>query len=291
MQIGFIGLGIMGRPMALNLKAAGHTLIVPDRKSLTDELRAAATVVGDAAAVAEAAEVIILMLPDTPDVDRVLFGPHGAAEGLTPGKLLIDMSSISPIATKGFAARINGLGCDYLDAPVSGGEVGAKAATLTIMVGGPEHAFARAEPLFAAMGKNITLVGTENGAGQTCKVANQIIVALTIQAVGEALTFARKAGADPAKVRQALMGGFASSRILELHGQRMIDHSFAPGFRVRLHQKDLSLALGAAREMGMALPNTAIAQQMFSTVTALGGADQDHSALVRAIERMAGMAE
>ena len=289
MQIGFIGLGIMGRPMALNLKAAGHALIVPDRKSLTEELRAAATVVGDAAAVAEAAEVVILMVPDTPDVERVLFGAHGVAEGLTAGKLVIDMSSISPIATKGFAARINALGCDYLDAPVSGGEVGAKQATLTIMIGGPEAAFERAKPLFETMGKNITLVGAENGAGQTCKVANQIIVALTIQAVGEALTFARKAGADPARVRQALMGGFASSRILEVHGERMIERKFAPGFRIRLHQKDLSLALAAAREMGMALPNTAIAQQMFSTVTAQGGADLDHSALVRAIERMAGM--
>ncbi len=289
MQIGFIGLGIMGRPMALNLKAAGHALIVPDRKSLTEELRAAATVVGDAAAVAEAAEVVILMVPDTPDVERVLFGAHGVAEGLTAGKLVIDMSSISPIATKGFAARINALGCDYLDAPVSGGEVGAKQATLTIMIGGPEAAFERAKPLFETMGKNITLVGAENGAGQTCKVANQIIVALTIQAVGEALTFARKAGADPARVRQALMGGFASSRILEVHGERMIERKFAPGFRIRLHQKDLSLALTAAREMGMALPNTAIAQQMFSTVTAQGGADLDHSALVRAIERMAGM--
>ena len=289
MQIGFIGLGIMGHPMALNLKAAGHELIVPDRKSLPDDLRTAATVVGDPAAVAEAAEVVILMLPDTPDVERVLFGAHGVAEGLTSGKLVIDMSSISPIATKGFAARVNGLGCDYLDAPVSGGEVGAKQATLTIMVGGPEAAFARARPLFETMGKNITLVGHENGAGQTCKVANQIIVALTIQAVGEALTFARKAGADPARVRQALMGGFASSRILEVHGERMIERKFTPGFRIRLHQKDLSLALGAAREMGMALPNTAIAQQMFSTVVAEGGADQDHSALVRAIERMAGM--
>ncbi len=289
MQIGFIGLGIMGRPMALNLKAAGHTLIVPDRKSLSDDLREAASVVGDAAAVAEAAEVVILMLPDTPDVERVLFGAHGVAEGLTAGKLIIDMSSISPIATKGFAARINALGCVYLDAPVSGGEVGAKAATLTIMVGGPEAAFARARPLFEVMGKNITLVGAENGDGQTCKVANQIIVALTIQAVGEALTFARKAGADPARVRQALMGGFASSRILEVHGERMINHSFAPGFRIRLHQKDLSLALSAAREMGMALPNTAVAQQMFSTVVAQGGADLDHSALIRAIERMAGM--
>ncbi|MBN9511460.1 MAG: 2-hydroxy-3-oxopropionate reductase [Alphaproteobacteria bacterium] len=291
MQIGFIGLGIMGRPMALNLKAAGHTLIVPDRPSLTDEVRAAATVVGDAAAVAEAAEAVILMVPDTPDVERVLFGSHGVAEGLQPGRLVIDMSSISPIATKSFAARINALGCDYIDAPVSGGEVGAKAATLTIMVGGPEAAFARAKPLFEAMGKNITLVGTENGAGQTCKVANQIIVALTIEAVSEALTFARKAGADPARVRQALMGGFASSRILEVHGERMINHTFNPGFRVRLHQKDLGLALMAAREMGMALPNTAIAQQMFSVVVAHGGADQDHSAMVRAIERMAGMAE
>jgi 2-hydroxy-3-oxopropionate reductase len=224
-------------------------------------------------------------------VEKVLFGAHGVAEGLAAGKLLIDMSSISPIATKGFAARINALECDYLDAPVSGGEVGAKAATLTIMVGGPEAAFDRARPLFESMGKNITHVGAENGAGQTCKVANQIIVALNIQAVSEALTFARKAGADPAKVRQALMGGFASSRILDVHGQRMIDHAFTPGFRIRLHQKDLSLALSAAREMGMALPNTAVAQQMFSVVVSQGGADQDHSALVRAIEQMAGMPE
>ncbi len=291
MQIGFIGLGIMGRPMALNLKAAGHTLFVPDRASLTDEVRDAATVLGDAAAVAEAAEVIVLMVPDTPDVERVLFGAHGVSEGLTAGKLVIDMSSISPIATKSFAARINGLDCDYLDAPVSGGELGARNATLTIMVGGPEAAFERALPLFEAMGKNITHVGAENGAGQTCKVANQIIVALNIQAVSEALTFARKAGADPAKVRQALMGGFASSRILEVHGERMINHAFKPGFRIRLHQKDLNLALNAAREMGMALPNTAVAQQMFSVVVSQGGADLDHSALVQAIERMAGFGE
>ena len=291
MQIGFIGLGIMGRPMALNLKAAGHTLTVPERPSLTEDIRATATVVGDAAAVTEASEVIIVMVPDTPDVERVLFGPHGVAEGLTAGKLVIDMSSISPIATKGFAARVNGLGADYLDAPVSGGEVGAKNATLTIMVGGPEAAFERARPLFASLGKNITHVGAENGAGQTCKVANQIIVALNIQAVSEALTFARKAGADPAKVRQALMGGFASSRILEVHAERMINRTFNPGFRIRLHQKDLNLALSAAREMGMALPNTAMAQQMFSVVAAQGGADLDHSALVTAIERMAGLKE
>jgi 2-hydroxy-3-oxopropionate reductase len=289
MRIGFIGLGIMGRPMALNLKQAGHELFIPDRRSLTEELRAAATVVADPASVAEHADVTILMVPDTPDVETVLFGPHGVAEGLSGGKLVIDMSSISPIATKDFAARINGLGCDYLDAPVSGGEVGAKNATLTIMVGGPEAAFDRALPLFQAMGKNITHVGTENGAGQTCKVANQIIVALNIQAVSEALTFARKAGADPARVRQALMGGFASSRILEVHAERMINRSFAPGFRIRLHQKDLNLALSAARELGMALPNTAIAQQLFSAVVAHGGAELDHSALVQATEGLAGL--
>jgi len=286
MKIGFIGLGIMGRPMALNLRAAGHDLVVPERRSLTQEVRAAATVVGDPAHVAEQADVIIVMVPDTPDVEGVLFGHHGVAEGLAKGKLVIDMSSISPIATKDYAARINALGCEYLDAPVSGGEVGAKNAALTIMVGGPDSAFQRALPLFETMGKNITHVGTDNGAGQTCKVCNQIIVALNIQAVSEALTFARKAGADPAKVRQALMGGFASSRILEVHAERMINRTFDPGFRIRLHQKDLNLALSAAKEMGMALPNTAIAQQMFSVVAAAGGGEQDHSAMVQAIEIM-----
>jgi 2-hydroxy-3-oxopropionate reductase len=289
MKIGFVGLGIMGRPMALNLKSAGHELFVPDRRSLTDELRAAATVLGDAAAVAEQSEIVILMVPDTPDVDGVLFGAHGVAEGLKKGTLVIDMSSISPTATKDFAARINKLGCDYLDAPVSGGEVGAKQATLTIMVGGPTEAFEKARPLFEAMGKNITHVGAEAGAGQVCKVCNQIIVALNIQAVAEALTFAKKAGADPAKVRQALMGGFASSRILEVHAERMINRTFNPGFRIRLHQKDLNLALNSARELAMALPNTAMAQQMFSAVAAHGGSDLDHSALVKAIEGLAGL--
>jgi 2-hydroxy-3-oxopropionate reductase len=217
----------------------------------------------------------------------VLFGQHGAAGGLKRGSLVIDMSSISPLATKEYARKINSLGCDYLDAPVSGGEVGAKQATLTIMVGGPEAAFARAKPLFDTMGKNITHVGNENGAGQTCKVANQIIVALNIQAVSEALVFAAKAGADPAKVRAALMGGFASSRILEVHAERMLKGTFDPGFRIRLHQKDLGLALSAARELGLSLPNTAIAQQMFSSCVAHGGADLDHSALVLAIEGLA----
>jgi len=284
MKIGFIGLGIMGRPMALNLKQGGHDLIVPERTSLTTEIRAAAEVVADAKSVAAKSEVVIIMVPDTPDVEAVLFGNAGVAEGLKPGTLVIDMSSISPIATKEFARKINAQGCDYVDAPVSGGEVGAKQASLTIMVGGPDAAFARAKPLFDLMGKNITHVGPENGAGQTCKVANQIIVALNIQAVAEALVFASKAGADPAKVRQALMGGFASSRILELHGERMINGTFNPGFRIRLHQKDLNLALSAARELGLALPNTAMAQQMFSSCAAHGGADLDHSALILAIE-------
>lgn len=286
MKIGFIGLGIMGRPMALNLHAGKHALVVPERASLTDDIKAVAEVVPNAKAVAEQSEVVILMVPDTPDVADVLLSPGGVVEGLKPGTLVIDMSSISPIATKEFASKVSEKGCDYLDAPVSGGEVGAKQATLTIMVGGPDKAFTRAKPLFDLMGKNITHVGPNNGDGQTCKVANQIIVALNIQAVSEALVFAAAAGADPAKVRQALMGGFASSRILELHGERMLNGTFNPGFRIRLHQKDLNLALSSAKELNLALPNTAIAQQMFDSCAAYGGADLDHSALVQAIERM-----
>jgi len=289
MKIGFVGLGIMGRPMALNLKNAGHEVFAPERKSLTAEVRGYVTVLADATAVAAASEVVIVMVPDTPDVENALFGAAGIAAGLSAGKLVIDMSSISPVATKDFAARIAALGCDYVDAPVSGGEVGAKAASLTIMCGGSDAAFARALPLFELMGKNITHIG-DVGAGQVCKVANQIIVALNIQAAAEALVFAARAGADPAKVRQALMGGFASSRILEVHAERMINRTFNPGFRIKLHQKDLNLALSSARELGLALPNTAIAQQMMSSVSAHGGAELDHSALVQAIEGLGGFA-
>ncbi|HBK06066.1 MAG TPA: 2-hydroxy-3-oxopropionate reductase [Acetobacteraceae bacterium] len=288
MKIGFIGLGIMGRPMAMNLKNGGHELIVPERSSLTDEIRGAAKVVATPKAVAAESEVLILMLPDTPDVGAVLFGKDGAAEGLQKGTLVIDMSSISPIETKEYAAQVIAKGCEYVDAPVSGGEVGAKGATLTIMAGGADASFARAKPLFDLMGKNITHVGSEAGAGQVCKVANQIIVALNIQAVSEALVFASKAGADPAKVRQAIMGGFASSRILELHAERMINGTFNPGFKVKLHQKDLNLALASAKALNLALPNTAIAQQMFSSCIAHGGAELDHSALITVIEDMAG---
>jgi 2-hydroxy-3-oxopropionate reductase len=284
-KLGFIGLGIMGAPMAGHLLAAGHTLFVRTRSKVPEAL-AGATVCASPKEVAEKADIVFTMLPDTPDVEAVLFGKDGIAAGLSKGKTVVDMSSISPIETKAFARRINELGCDYLDAPVSGGEVGAKAASLTIMVGGPEEAFARVKPLFELMGKNITLVGG-NGDGQTTKVANQIIVALNIAAVGEALVFAAKAGADPAKVRQALMGGFAASRILEVHGERMIKRSFNPGFRIQLHQKDLSLALAGARALGVALPGTANAAQLMQACAANGMAELDHSALVRALELMA----
>jgi 2-hydroxy-3-oxopropionate reductase len=286
-DIGFIGLGIMGKPMAANVIKGGHTLHLHSRCGVSAELTAAGGKACDSAkAVAQKADIVILMLPDTPDVERVLFGASGVAEGLGKGKLVIDMSSIAPLATKEFARRINELGCDYLDAPVSGGEVGAKNAALTIMVGGPQAAFERAKPVFELMGKNITLVGG-NGDGQTCKVANQIIVALNIEAAAEALLFAAKAGADPAKVRQALMGGFAASRVLEVHGERMIKRTFDPGFRIELHQKDLGLALAGARALGLSLPNTAGAQELFNACAANGGAKWDHSAMVRALERLA----
>ncbi len=285
MKIGFIGLGIMGSPMAQHLLAAGHELFVRTRSKVPEALQAA-TVCATNAAVAQASEVVFLMLPDTPDVELVLFGKDGVASGLSKGKTVVDMSSISPIQTKRFAKAINDLGCDYLDAPVSGGEVGAKAGSLTIMVGGSEAVFERVKPLLERMGKNITLVGG-NGDGQTTKVANQIIVALNIAAVGEALLFASKAGADPAKVRQALMGGFAASRILEVHGERMIKRTFNPGFRIALHQKDLSLALAGAKELGVALPQTASAAQLMQVCAANGWDQLDHSALVKALETMA----
>ena len=287
MKLGFIGLGIMGTPMAGHLRAAGHELFVTTRSKLPAALlEAGATACKTAAEVAKAAEVIFLMVPDTPDVEAVLFGDNGVASGLVKGKTVVDMSSISPIATKAFAEKINALGCDYLDAPVSGGEVGAKAASLTIMVGASDEGFARVLPLLQLMGKNITHVGG-NGDGQTTKVANQIIVALNIAAVAEALVFASKAGADPAKVRQALMGGFASSRILEVHGERMIKRSFNPGFRIGLHQKDLNLALQGAKSLGVALPQTAGAAQLMQACAAQGWDQLDHSALVKALELMA----
>ncbi len=288
MKIGFIGLGLMGRPMASHLIDAGHELFLHRVKPVSQDLvTKGGKALDSAKAVAEAADIVILMLPDTPDVEAVLFGADGVASGLSKGKLVIDMSSISPVATKGFAEKIAALGCDYLDAPVSGGEVGAKNAALTIMVGGEPQTFERAKPLFEKMGKNITLVGGV-GDGQTAKVANQIIVGLTIEAVAEALLFAKTAGADPAKVREALMGGFASSKILEVHGERMIKRTFDPGFRIRLHNKDLMLAIDAARSLELALPNTAATQQLMNAAIARGDGDKDHSGLIRTLEALAG---
>jgi 2-hydroxy-3-oxopropionate reductase len=286
-KVGFIGLGIMGRPMAGHLIKAGHEVFLHSRSGVPDELvQAGGKACASGREVAGQADIIITMVPDTPHVAAVLFDEGGVAAGLAPGKVVMDMSSISPVQTREFAARINALGCDYVDAPVSGGEVGAKAASLTIMVGASEAVFDRVRPLLELMGKNITLVG-ENGAGQTCKVANQIIVALNIEAVGEALLFASKMGADPARVRQALMGGFAASRILEVHGERMVKRTFDPGFRIELHQKDLNLALSSARAIGVSLPNTATAQELFNACVAHGGAAWDHSGMVRALEKLA----
>jgi 2-hydroxy-3-oxopropionate reductase len=285
-KIGFIGLGIMGTPMANHLQTGGHQLYLHDIKAPPAELvEAGAKVCTSGAEVTKSADIIIIMVPDTPHVEAALFNENGVAAGLTAGKIVVDMSSISPIATKGFAKRINALNCQYLDAPVSGGEVGAKAASLTIMVGGSEETFNIVKPLFDLMGKNITLVGG-NGDGQTTKVANQIIVALNIQAVTEALLFASKAGADPAKVRQALMGGFAASRILEVHGERMVKRTFNPGFRIELHQKDLNLALQGAKTLGVSLPNTAMVQELMNACAANGLSGLDHSALCRATELM-----
>lgn len=284
--IGFIGLGIMGTPMAANLLTAQYPLFLNTRSSVPAELVQQGGVVcatpGD---VARQADVIFLMLPDTPDVERVLFGEGGVAAALVAGKTVVDCSSIDPIATRTFAQKIAALGCDYLDAPVSGGQVGARAASLSIMVGGTEDAFARIRPLFEVLGKNITHVGAV-GAGQICKVANQMIVAMNLAAVSEALVFASKAGADPARVRAALMGGFASSRILEVHGERMLKRTFAPGFRISLHQKDLGLALQTAKALNIGLPQTAGVAQLMQTCSALGHDQADHSALVLALEHL-----
>jgi 2-hydroxy-3-oxopropionate reductase len=287
-EIGFIGLGIMGKPMASHLVAAGHTVHVCDlvEESVKHLCLLGAKACSCCKEIAQKSDIIFIMVPDTPDVEAALFGAEGVAEGLKPGSIVVDMSSISPIATKEFAKRLAAMGVKMLDAPVSGGQVGAENATLSIMVGGPPEVFNQVKPYFEKMGKNIVHIG-DHGDGQTCKVANQIVVALTIEAVAEALLFASKAGADPAKVRTALLGGFAQSRILELHGERMIKHNFNPGFRIRLHQKDLNLALEAARSLGLSLPNTSLAQELFNAVAAQGGSDLDHSAMVLALEKLA----
>lgn len=289
MRIGFIGLGVMGAPMASNIARAGHQIITTLNKApVPASLRGCKVQVAQTPAdVAAASEIVFTMLPDSPDVAQVMRGPNGLIDGVTNKSLIVDMSSISPIVTRELARIFKDVDVDYLDAPASGGEVGAKAASLTIMVGGSQRAFDRAKPYFELLGKNITLIGEENGAGQVCKIANQIIVAITIEAIGEALVFASKAGCDPTKVRAALMGGFASSRVLEVHGERMIKRTFAPGFAIRLHQKDLAIALSAARSLGLSLPGAALCQELFSASAARGHSDSDHSALIRALECLA----
>jgi len=287
-NLGFIGLGIMGKPMAGHLVKAGHRVYVYDINPAPIQELVAKGAGGcqSSKEVAERSEIIIIMVPDTPDVEQVLFGPAGVAAGIKKGSIVVDMSSISPVATKEFARKLADLGVEMLDAPVSGGQVGAENATLSIMVGGKVEIFERVKPIFELLGKNIVHIGG-HGDGQTCKVANQIVVALTIEAVSEALVFASKAGADPQKVRQALLGGFAQSRILDLHGERMINRSFKPGFRIQLHRKDLNLALQAARQLGVCLPSTAIAQELFNAVVAQEGDQLDHSAMVLALEKLA----
>ncbi|NWN81740.1 MAG: 2-hydroxy-3-oxopropionate reductase [Halomonas sp.] len=286
-KIGFIGLGIMGRPMAGHLLDAGHELVTVRRGTLDAALaEKGMRELDNPAAVAAEAEVVITMVPDTPNVEEVLFGEGGVIEGLKPGTLVIDMSSIAPIPTRTFARRITEAGGEYVDAPVSGGEGGAINAALTIMVGATDEGFRQALPILEVMGKTITHIGG-HGAGQTCKVANQIVVALTIEAVAEGLLFASKAGADVAKVRESLLGGLAQSKILDVHGERMIQRTFDPGFKIKLHQKDLNLALEGARTLDLSLPGTANAQQLFQACAANGGADWDHAGILRALETLA----
>ncbi len=287
-KIGFIGLGTMGRPMAARVQAAGYCLVVVDFEPPLPAalVEAGAIVCATNRQVAESSEVVILMLPDTPDVELVLFGEDGVAAGLRPGQTVIDMSSISPTATVDFARRINELGCAYLDAPVSGGAPRALTGELTIMVGGPQITFDQMQPLLASMGSTITLIGTRNGDGQVCKVANQIIVGTTVQAVAEALLFASKAGADPAKVREALLGGAAASLILDNHGQRMLERNFDASFRVELQRKDLGLAVEAAHQLGLVLPNATNAWQLYNSCVAHGDGDADHIAVLKVLERL-----
>ena len=285
MQVGFIGLGSMGAPMAAHLIKAGHTLYLRDTGKIPPDLVAAG---GKACAsgteVARQAEVIIIMVPRTPDVADVLFGPDGVASGLSAGKTVVDMSSTSPFGTKEFAARINALGCDYLDAPVSGGDVGARNASLAIMVGGPQAAFDRVKPLFELMGKNINLVGG-NGDGHTTKLANQIIVGGTMVAVAEALHFAARAGADPAAVRRALMGGFGDSKILDLHGQRMIERDFVPGGPAAYQLKDMRTAQDFADKMGVHLTLLPTLIDIFGELIGRQGTGFDVAAVLIEVER------
>ena len=271
-RVGFIGLGIMGRPMALNLRRAGFELAVHARRSesMAPLAAAGATTWGSPAEVARQADVIFTMVGDTPDVEQVILGPGGVSAGARSGAVVVDMSTISAAATRTIAERLRAQGVAMLDAPVSGGEVGAIDGTLSIMVGGEVPDFDRVRPLLEVMGRNIVHVGG-SGAGQVCKSCNQIVVGATIAGVAEAILLARASGVDPARVRAALLGGFAASRILEVHGQRMIDGNFAPGFKARLHQKDMRIVGEAAFELGLALPSAAAIAQYLNALVGQGG--------------------
>jgi 2-hydroxy-3-oxopropionate reductase len=286
--IGFIGLGIMGKPMARNLLKAGYPLVVHNRsRTAVEELsKEGAQAAGSSKEVAERAEVLITMLPDSPDVELVYAGEQGIFAGAKPGMLLIDMSSISPVVARKLAGEAEKRGLDMIDAPVSGGEAGATSATLSIMIGGKAGAVERAMPIFQALGKNIVHVG-DAGAGQVTKAANQMVVGTTIAIVSEALVLAAKAGVDPAKVRQALLGGFAQSKILEAHGQKMLERNFKPGFRIRLHEKDMKIALSTGSEYGVPLMVTSQVAQMMTAMKSMGNGDLDHSGLVKFVEELA----
>jgi 2-hydroxy-3-oxopropionate reductase len=279
-RIGFIGLGIMGRPMARNLLAAGYPLTVFSRSpGPVDELvEAGAARAGSSAEVASASDVVITMLPDTPDVELVLLGPGGVHEGTARGSLILDMSSIDPGPTRAIATRLAELGVAMLDAPVSGGERGAIDGTLSVMAGGEPDAFERARPILEVLGSSVVHIGP-SGAGQVCKAANQLVVAATIEAVAEALALAERSGVDAAKVREALLGGFAGSKILEVHGRRMLDRAFEPGFRVRLHRKDARIVMDVAAEVGARVPSFAVVTEQLQRLVDAGGGDLDHSAL------------
>lgn len=290
MKVGFVGLGIMGRPMALNLRKAGHSLWVHGRRPATMQplIDAGASACASPKEVAAQADIVFVMVSDTPDVEQVILGDNGIIDGARSGTVAVDMSTISPTATRRIAAALAAKKVEMLDAPVSGGEVGAINGTLSIMVGGQQNVFEKVLPLFQVMGKNIVHVGA-NGAGQVAKACNQIVVAVTIEAVSEALTFARKNGVDAAKVRAALMGGFAGSKILEVHGQRMLDNDFKPGFKVKLHQKDLRIVMEDAGQLGLALPGAALAAQHLNALMGAGDGELDSSAIVKAIERLSGL--
>jgi 2-hydroxy-3-oxopropionate reductase len=289
-NVAFIGMGIMGKPMAINLHKAGHKVFVNGRRpeSMAEPVAAGCIACASPAEAASQAEIAIVMVSDTPDVEQVIFGEGGIAQGAKKGSVVVDMSTISPTATRAMAARLAAQGVEMLDAPVSGGDIGAINATLSIMVGGKPVVFERVKPVFEAMGKNIVLVG-DNGAGQVAKACNQIVVAVTIEGVAEALLFARKNGVDAAKVRDALMGGFAGSRILEVHGKRMLDNEYKPGFKTKLHQKDMNIVMQTAKELGLALPGAALVMQHLNALMGIGEAEQDSAAVMKILERASGM--